>query len=125
MNRETKTVKTPGEHTIEFYSYLTGKEAREISKIFFSAASIESNATDPQGGNTIKFNSDRIFDTQALAIKMLCVRFDGKNDGVAEAIDELPAAEYQIVLDALNPILEPVFQKKDDFLAKASTPASE
>lgn len=124
MQRETKTFKTPGGHTIEHYAYLTGKEAREIGKVFFSAAEIESDGDQKAAKNTIKFNSDRIFDTQALAIKMLCVSFNSNKDGVAEAIDNLPATEYNAVIEALNPILEPVFQKKDDFLAKSSTPAS-
>lgn len=123
MNRETTTIKA-GDHTIAHYTYLTGKEAREIGKVFSSAAQIESDVDQQNPKNKMVFNSDRIFDTQALAIKILCVSFDGKNDGVAEAIDNLPAHEYNQVLEALNPILEPVFLKKDDFLAKSSTPAS-
>jgi hypothetical protein len=124
MNRETKTFKTPGGHTIEHYAYLTGKESREIGKIFFSAAEIEADADQKNGKNTVKFNSDKIFDTQALAIKLLCVSFNGNKDGVADAIDNLPVEDYNAVVEGLNPILEPVFQKKDDFLAKSSTPAT-
>lgn len=119
MNRETTTFKTPGGHTIEHYTYLTGKEARILQSDLLSHAKVEAGA---DGKQVNSMTGDAMITTQAKAIEILCVSFNSNKEGVAEAIDNLPVTDYNAIVKALNSIVVPVFS--DDFLGKPSTPAS-
>lgn len=116
MPRETKTIKTPSGADVEYYAYLTGKESRELQKVFLSSASFEADEKSPQPKGS--FKATAITDTQALSIKILVVSVNGNKEGAAEAVDAMRVEDYNAVVVALNEIVKPVFSTQTDFLGK-------
>lgn len=122
MNRETKTVKTSGGHTIEFYSFINGKESREIQGTFMDSTEIQSNG-DSKEEPKISFKANAVLKMQDMAVRMLTVSVNGNKDNPVDLLEALPAADYNDYIAALNPIVEPVFFAKGGFIVGSATPA--
>jgi hypothetical protein len=126
MNRTTSKITLPSGAVVEHYAYLTGKEARQIQTRFLEAAEI--HAKDVQDAQST-FRASVIPEIQALSLKMLIISFEAageRQEGEAafEAVENLPVIEYNSVVKALEPIVNPVFIERTDFLAQPSTPSS-
>lgn len=119
MPRETNSITTANGHVVEHYSYLTGKEARQIQEVFASHVEIHADQIGSRSG-TIK--GDVILKSQDKALEILVVSVDGKKENPVRILEDLPAADYADVVKAFNKIVEHAIG--EDFLGKPSTPAS-
>lgn len=107
MEREIKTVTTPSGHKVELKSYITGREKRELTNIYFQSK-IDYNAEtkDVKG-----FNAEIVDKAQDLAFRLIIVSFDGKKDGVdgfsvVNAILDMRSADYEFVVAQVNKVTE-------------------
>lgn len=120
--RETQTITTPSGATVEYFSYLTGKEARSINKIFGKQITIEAGADQDvaKQGAAFRMTADAIVEIQEAALKVLIVSVNGNKEGAVDAVDNFKVEDYNAVVKALNPIVEPLYTKTD-FLGGSST----
>lgn len=119
MNRETKTFVTSGTTTIEYYAYLTAKEAKQLESEMLSRMTIN---IDGAGNRTSSITADILNASQDKAIKMLIVSVNGDKQNAFERVENLPAQEYFEIVKELNPVVAAAIDPS--FLAKPSTPAS-
>lgn len=88
MARETKEV-TIGEHVVVIKSYLTGREANEAKATLFKGIEVEAGAQEKP---RVPLSNMPVYERKVL--ELLVVSFDGKTEGALEAIEDLPAADY-------------------------------
>jgi hypothetical protein len=115
MQRETTTIRTPGGHTVEVYSYITGREARELQRVIYENAQIESG----DGAKRATVRADAIFKAQEYAFKTMVVSLNGNRENAVEAVENLPAVDYNAVARAIDKIIAPAIEGDEGpFLAK-------
>jgi hypothetical protein len=113
MNRETKTITTPAGSTVEIYTYLTGKEAKEIQKSVFKHAKISvENGTAEKPS----FDASAMIDAEEVALKLLIVSVNGDKTNASEVVGDMKVVDYNFVVKEINEITKDVFNT--DFLAK-------
>src|SRR2546430_1301958 len=101
MERTKKEITTSGGHVVVMRDYITGREMRQVQDVFLKKMEIKS-ATDISS-----FNGSVASEAQDVALGIILVSFDGKTEGVVDAVLNLPAHETQEVLDAVNAVTEP------------------
>ena len=105
--RETITFKTPlDEHEVEIYTYLTGREKREITNIFLSSASL-SISTGKQDVKADNFDASLMDKANDKAITLLIASVDGKKENVLDAVLNMKNEDYDFVIAAINEIQQP------------------
>lgn len=107
MERETKIVTSPSGNKIELKTYITGREKRELTNIYFESK-IDYNAEtkDVKG-----FNAAIVDKAQDLAFRLIIVSIDGKKDGadgfsVVSAILDMRSADYEFIVAEVNKVTE-------------------
>lgn len=107
MERETKTVKTPGGHDLVLKTYLTGRESNELKSLLFSSVKI--NSSDAEAGNVAigDISGQLVLDQERKSIELLVVSLDGTAEGATDRILDLPEAEYAAVVEEINKIRSP------------------
>lgn len=114
MNRETKKIITKGGVEVELYSYMTGKEAREMQKIIYSHAKFEADDS-AKGGKFAGFDASAVMEAEEYAIKVLVVSVGGSKENAYLLVENMKISEYNEVVKAINEITKEV---NEDFLAK-------
>lgn len=94
-DRKTKEIKTTGGHTAVLVEYITGREKREITEIFFGAMALangdKSAITRP---GTMNSADDK-------AIQIVVRSLDGSTENILERILDLPVEDYTEISDAV------------------------
>jgi hypothetical protein len=112
MPRETKTITTPGGHSIVLRSYLTGREANQLKELLF--ADLKLNIEDVRDGKMAVEDIPASFlvKQEEKAIELLVVSVDGVTENAAQAVLDFPSADYDAVLKAINAIRNPTTPEK-------------
>lgn len=97
MDRETKTIKTPSGDAIVIYTYLTGREARQIDDISIGALNLEDNnkGINPK---IMREAEDKIIETLVISV-------NGSSDNVLNIILDMKSADYTYVFNELEKIV--------------------
>lgn len=109
MERDTLTFKTKGGHEIVMYSYLTGGEARELTRVYLGG--MEMKVENGQTQNTI-INPKVEMDAQEKLLSMLVVSLDGKRENILPRILDLPAHETEEVFEKISEVQKGLGEKK-------------
>ena len=108
MDRPTKELKTPSGNVIVLKEYLTGREKRELTNIFFG----KNLTLSPEGG-VEGLSADAINAAQDLAFKTVIVSIDGKTENIVDTILDMKAEDYSAIVVAVNEISnDATFAKK-------------
>ena len=101
MNRATKEIKV-GENTVEIYTYATGREFNQIQSVYMEDAKVNivGNVTKIDG-----FDPNSELKASTKAIELLVVSINGSKENVADQIQDLPYAEFDIVMEAVNELI--------------------
>jgi hypothetical protein len=91
MERTTRTVETPGGHSIVMYDYITGGEMQAIARM----------APKNDGDNAAKIEAGN--ETTITLVRQL----DGSADNLLARILELPLADYMAISAEVQAIIEP------------------
>lgn len=108
--RPTKIIKTPNEHEVVVYTYLTGREKRETQRPFYKLAKVsETDITNTKNPDDLKLSMDEIppeviEDAQDALIKALVVSVDGSDKNVLESVLELRDEDFEFVWDEVRSI---------------------
>jgi hypothetical protein len=101
MERETKTIKTPLEgHEIVLYTYITGKEQREINSAVYDKAEVDIVDGQPVFRN---FRTKDIVDAvQNKTVEIVVKSVDEKSEDTLETILSFKSQDYEFVIQAIN-----------------------
>src|SRR5258708_30048084 len=102
--RETKTITTPGGHTVVLRTYLTGREANELKAVMFSA--LKMNMEDAQSGkvNVSDVPGTFLVEQETKALGFLVVSVDCDANVPVDKLLDLPATESEAVVTEVNKI---------------------
>jgi hypothetical protein len=90
MERPTKTLKTPGGHTVVIKEYLTAREVDGILRELFK----DRESTDAKVSVPMVLGIDR----NTALVKCALISFDDIKENPFDALQDLPASEYAFVL---------------------------
>jgi hypothetical protein len=109
MDRPTRQIKTSGEHTVVLHDYITGREQRQIQEVFLK--NVEINRLSQSNGKTDAgmsgFSAATVAEAQDLAFKLIIISMDGNSDDVVKRVLDLPAAEFEEIVAAVNEVTDP------------------
>lgn len=99
--RETITLKTPLAKEVVIKSYLTGREKRNIRKVYTQNLK---QVTDESGNTRYETNNtdDLVSMAEDALLQNAVVSYDGKTENIVESLLDAPAEEYNFVLEACN-----------------------
>jgi|SRR6185436_6649513 len=100
MERETKQIKA-GEHTIVLKTYLNVKEDRAIRNVMMKYVKVDMNESIPK---IDAFPAEVVDEIENQQVSQVVVSVDGKAENVLDALLELRAEEFKIVLDEVKQI---------------------
>jgi tartrate dehydratase alpha subunit/fumarate hydratase class I-like protein len=111
-DRETKKITTPGGRVIELRTYLTGREANQLKELLF--ADMKLNTADIESGKIAVDNIPASFlvKQEEKAIELLVVSLGGVTENAAQLVLDLPSADYDTVVEAVNEIRNPTTPEK-------------
>jgi len=105
MTRETKELITPvDKHKVIVYSYITGRDKREITSVYLSNSKI--NVSDEKI-STPSFDGSLVNKATDKAIELLIESVDGKKENILESILDFKAEDYDFIVNELNEIQKP------------------
>lgn len=99
MDRPTKEFKTSGGHIVVFKTYATGREFNAIQSVYLSAGKINVVGKEVVLDN---FSTDIHLKAKEKMIEVLVVSIDGATDSVLEKCLDLPANEYNEIVDFVS-----------------------
>ena len=106
-DREIKTIKTTEGHEVVLKTYLTGKETNKLRDIIYSRLNIDTDSG--QSGQSTKLPGSIILEQEIAALEVCVISLDGKTEGVSDAVQDLKAAEYQEIVNAVNEVTKDLF----------------
>lgn len=115
MERETKKITTPSGTIVEFYTYLTGKEARQLQSIFLKHSKFQTGEGDKT--KVVDFDPMAVPEAEEQALRLVVVSVDGIPDNAADRVENLRQEDYRVVIKAINDVTKNAFDPSD-FLAK-------
>ncbi len=111
MTRETTTFKA-GEHDIEAYTFVTGRDLRNIEQTTLDSLQVKS---DEKGvGDISGFSGEMLAKREDLQIKCVIVKVDGETekeiDGkkmtIVDLVLDLEATDYGVVMEYVRDLTE-------------------
>lgn len=102
MERETKTIETPGKHTVEVKTYLTYGEWREIQGVFLQGIKVGVNETGDT--NIDDINASLAFEAQNKLIELLVVSVDGKKEKVLDAVMGMSREDGEFIVREIEKV---------------------
>lgn len=99
MERETKTVTTPGGHQVVIKSYMTAREANTLKEAIWGNTSINFSGETPQLG---EMSGKILLDQEKKTLELMVVSVDGQADKVVDCLEELNQDDYYFVLSEVN-----------------------
>ena len=115
MERETKKMTTPSGTVVEFYTYLTGKEARQLQSVFLKHSKFQ--AGENEKSKLVDFDPMAVPEAEEQALRLVVVSVDGDPTGAADKVENLRQQDYRAVIKAINEVTKDAFDPSD-FLAK-------
>lgn len=108
--RETIKLTTKSGAVIEYYSFITGGESREISNVFLRGIKLQLDENGKPKSNEI--NAELASEAQDMAIKKLVVSVNGIKENVLEAVLNLPKSDFDEVLSGLDKVQNGLSEEK-------------
>lgn len=111
MERETREITTPvGKSKVKIYSYMTGREKREITNVFLSAAKFSV-------GSDQQFKTDNVDATvtnkaRDKAMELLVVSVGDSDENMIERILDMRSEDYDFISKEIDKITQPTDKKK-------------
>jgi len=93
QDRPTRTFQTSEGRTLVLREYITGAENWQIRQIYIQGM---------KGGT----DNESALQAERKAFELVVVSVDGATENIADAIMNLPLAEYQEVANEVTPIIE-------------------
>ncbi len=115
MERETKKVTTPSGAVVEFYTYLTGKEARQLQSIFLKHSKFQTG--EGEKSKVVDFDPLAVPEAEEQALRLVIVSVDDNKENPAERVENMRQEDYRSVIKAINEVTKDAFDPSD-FLAK-------
>ena len=97
--RETKEFKTPNGVEIVMFTYITGREMRDIQNVFLSNTTVSVKNQKPEMSAV---PADLSSQAEDKTIESLVLSVDGKDENVAELVGALRLEDYDAVMKELN-----------------------
>lgn len=112
--RETKIITTPGAHTVELYTYLTGRESVQIKEIMYT--DMKMTASDIANGKVTLGEMSPAFmiKQEQKALELLLVSVDSETENAFEKLGNLPEADYNVVFAEMEKIRVPFKKEKSN-----------
>lgn len=101
-SRDTKKIRTISGFDVELYTYITGREAREISNVFLEGMTFQVDATGQTKTN--EMSAGIASKAQDKAIELLVVSVNGDKENVLQKVLDLPKADFDEVLKEVDVI---------------------
>ncbi len=116
MNEEnTKTLETPGGHTIVLVGEMTGRIYRELKGMWFKDVIIEGGGPENPDNTKISGMKGTIMEeVESKAIELMVLSVDGSDEKVQEKLLDLPYVDYNSVIEKINELTQDLGQKKTD-----------
>lgn len=108
--RETKTITTPKGIAVELYTYLTGRERRDMQGVFLKdveLANITGDTPEFKG-----FKASALTEAQDYLLKTIIVSVGGSSADCLNAVLNMEADEYEYVLAEVNKVTGDMDKKK-------------
>ena len=112
MERETKVIKLNTGKEIKLYTYITGREARDIQGIFLKKMKI--GVDDGGQANVGNMDASAASEAQDKAIELLVIEYDGSNEKVVDRILDLPQEETNEILGLIDGVQNAIPAKKKE-----------
>jgi hypothetical protein len=103
MDRETKPIVTSNSHTVTLKTYITGREQREISAVFLRDVAMTQAGKEAALSG---FKGTLIHEAENKALELVVVDLDSSPDDLVNRILELPAQDYQDIVNAVNEVTQ-------------------
>jgi len=100
----TKTLTTKAGHKVVIKEWITGREKREITKIFLYDLEKEKKEGDQESSN-IKMSIAE--ETEKKAIETLVISVNGSTENILNNLLDLPAQDYEEVNSVISEIVYP------------------
>ena len=97
MERDTKTITTPNGTEVVLYTYITGREKRDIN-----SAALGANVSIGADGSLTGVDGAMLNKRQDAAVSAVVVSVAGSKDGVLDAVLNLKSEDYDAVITAVN-----------------------
>jgi len=106
MERKTIKIKTKESGIeVEYKSFITGGEMREITNIFLGDAEVSLGAKGTTSMNSIKANV--MVEAQDKTFEMMIVSIGGKTENVVEEMKKLPLKDFDEIAKVLTEMTSP------------------
>lgn len=96
------SVKTKGGHEVVIKEYITGRESRAISDVFLAGVKVTVGEDGKPKTEGIDAGISSV--AQDKSIEVLVVSVDGKTDDVLASVLDLPKADFDEVISALDKV---------------------
>lgn len=103
MNRETKTFKA-GEHEVVAYTYVTGRDLRNIEQIMLESLNIKADSKG--SGDVSGFTGEMLSKREDLQITSVIASVDGKTEKIVDLVLDMKAEDYDIVMKYVRELTE-------------------
>lgn len=107
--RETRKIKTPSGREVILKEWITGREAKELRKVFLNAVELSASGTEIKSTN---IKTSVIEEAENKALEMVVLSLDGDKENLIERLLDLPASDYQFIVAEVNKVTEGIAQKK-------------
>lgn len=102
MSREVKVITTQNGTKVEVYTYITGREAREVSNVFLEGMKFQVGADGQTKTNEVSAAIGS--QAQDKAIELLVKSVNGATDKVLATVLDLPKADFDEVIAEIDKI---------------------
>ena len=96
MERETRSITTPQNHTIVLKTYLTGREVNDIKRALFGSVSIERG--DEGKPIVPQYPLSLAIDREKKLLEYTVISIDGVQENAAEKVQDLVSTDYAFVV---------------------------
>lgn len=102
--RDTKSIELSGDKKAVIYSYITGRESREIQAVFLEGMKFSVDASGKTSTNDV--DAKLASKAQDKAIELLVVKIEGEAEtkGVLDAVLDLPKSDFDKVLAEIDSV---------------------
>jgi hypothetical protein len=97
MERETKTIKTPGGKEVRLKTYLTARERNELRAIFLENMKFEGTQVKEIDGGVVDKAERKL-------LELVVVSYNGSAENIIERLLEERPEEYDFVVSEANKI---------------------
>ncbi|AVT83664.1 hypothetical protein [Rhodopseudomonas palustris] len=124
MARETREFTTPGGSKVVLRTYLNGREKQSIKAAVYS--SMKMNVNDMKEGDVSidQLSGSFVVEQEQKALSYLLVSVNGNMDNPVEALLDLPATEYDAVVEEINKITNPTSPESSEQLGTGPSQAA-